>query len=614
LTFEEISMCGIFGYIGDQQALPLLVEGLRRLEYRGYDSTGVAIHGEDGIAVHKTVGKVGDLQAILPAQVEGSMGIAHTRWATHGGVTQVNTHPHHAHDGTIHLVHNGIIENFRSLRQHLAQQNIECISETDSEVLVQMMALERAQGATPLESVQRTLKRLRGTWGLCIMFRDEDLLICARNGSPLIIGQGEGEMFVSSDPHPLTSHTQRVVYLDDGDVAVVSRNTITMHSGQGRPSQPNVTVLEEAWGESELGDAPHYMLKEIYEQPDALRQCIAGRIDREMGTGRLGGMRLGHETLVQAPHVRLLGCGTAYYAAEIGQMLIEKMARIPAVTHISSEFRNNDPVINPRALYLAVSQSGETADTIAAVKEIKLKGGQIFGVVNVVGSTIARLCGQGVYIHSGPEQSVASTKAFTNMVAALAVFATQLGRTRHLSKEQGRELIDQLQQAPHLMETYFENTGPIAEAVDLLAEAKSVLYLGRGLSASVAKEGALKLMELAYIPCLAYPAGEMKHGPIALLEEGSPVVVVAPNDHLKEKTLSALHECKARGAKIILIHEKGDSIASEGDVSIAVPTIHPWLTPLLTVVPLQLLAYETALRLGRDVDRPRNLAKSVTVE
>ncbi len=607
-------MCGIFGYIGTQQALPLLVEGLRRLEYRGYDSTGVAIHGENDVAVHKTVGKVADLQAILPGQVEGTMGIAHTRWATHGGVTQVNTHPHHAHDGNIHLVHNGIIENFRSLRQHLEQQNIECISETDSEVLVQMMALERAQGATPLEAVQRTLKRIRGTWGLCIMFRDEDMLICARNGSPLIIGQGEGEMFVSSDPHPLTSHTQRVVYLDDGDVAVVSRSSITMHSGQGRPSQPNVTVLEEEWGESELGDAPHFMLKEIYEQPDALRQCIAGRIDREMGSGRLGGMRLRHDTLVQTPHVRLLGCGTAYYAAEIGQMLIEKMARIPAVTHISSEFRNNDPVINPKALYLAVSQSGETADTIAAVKEIKLKGGQIFGVVNVVGSTIARLCGQGVYIHSGPEQSVASTKAFTNMVAALAVFATQLGRTRHLSKEQGRELIDQLQQAPHLMETYFEDTGPLSEAVDLLAEAKSVLYLGRGLSASVAKEGALKLMELAYIPCLAYPAGEMKHGPIALLEEGSPVVVVAPNDHLKEKTLSALHECKARGAKIILIHEKGDSIASEGDVSIAVPSIHPWLTPLLTVVPLQLLAYETALRLGRDVDRPRNLAKSVTVE
>ena len=607
-------MCGIFGYIGQKQALPILVEGLRRLEYRGYDSTGVAVHDGEVIHTHKTVGKVADLQAVLPTSVAGSMGIAHTRWATHGGVTQVNTHPHQSHDGRVHLVHNGIIENFRSLRQHLSSRGIDCVSETDSEVLVQMIAIERASGASPIDAVQQTLKRVRGTWGLCIMFEDEEMLICARNGSPLIIGQGEGEMFVSSDPHPLTSHTQRVVYLEDGDVAVVTRSSLKMMSTKGAVVEPNVTVVEDSWGEAELGDAPHYMYKEIYEQPDALRQCITGRVDREMGIGRLGGMRLAHETLVQAPHVRLLGCGTAYYAAEIGQMLIEKMARIPAVTHISSEFRNNDPVINPKALYLAVSQSGETADTISAVQEIKLKGGQVFGVVNVVGSTIARLCAQGVYIHSGPEQSVASTKAFTNMVAALAIFATQLGRTRHLSKEQGREVIEHLLQAPHLMETYFEDVGPIQEAVDLLSEASSVLYLGRGLSASVAKEGALKLMELAYIPCLAYPAGEMKHGPIALLEEGSPVVVVAPNDHLKEKTLSALHECKARGAKIILIHEEGDSIASEGDVSIAVPAIHPWLSPLLTVVPLQLLAYETALRLGRDVDRPRNLAKSVTVE
>ena len=458
------------------------------------------------------------------------------------------------------------------------------------------------------------LRRLRGTWGLCILFKEHDLLICARNGSPLIIGQGDGETFVSSDPHPLTAHTQRVVYLEDGDVAVIQRNAFSITSTKGHDVKPNVTVLEDAWGEAELGDAPHYMYKEIYEQPDALRQCISGRVDREMGTGRLGGMGLDHATLVQAPHVRLLGCGTAAFAAEIGQMLIEKMGRLPAVAHISSEFRNNDAVINPKAIYLAVSQSGETADTISAIKEIQLKGGQVFGVVNVVGSTIARLCGQGVYIHSGPEQSVASTKAFTNMVAALTIFATQLGRTRHLSKDDGRDLIAQLQQAPHLMETYFEDVGPISEAVDLLCEAHSVLFLGRGLSATVAKEGALKLMELAYIPCLAYPAGEMKHGPIALLEEGSPVVVIAPNDHLKEKTMSALHEVKARGAKVILIHEKGDAIAAEGDVSIAVPSIHPWLTPLLTVVPLQLMAYETALRLGRDVDRPRNLAKSVTVE
>ena len=607
-------MCGIFGYIGSQQALPILVEGLRRLEYRGYDSTGVSVHDGTTIQTHKTVGKVADLRAILPAGVQGTLGIAHTRWATHGGVTDLNAHPHASRDGRIHLVHNGIIENFQLLRRRLTAQGIDCVSETDSEVLVHMVALEMEKGSAPLEAVQRMLKHLRGTWGLCIMFNDHELLVCARNGSPLIVGQGDGEMFVSSDPHPLTTHTQRVVYLEDGDVAVITREGVKLRSTRGSLVNPDITVLEEEWGEAELGDAPHYMYKEIHEQPDALRQCIAGRIDREMGTGRLGGMRLEHSTLVQTPHVRLLGCGTAHYAAEIGQMLIEKMARIPAVTHISSEFRNNDPVINPKALFLAVSQSGETADTISALKEIKLKGGQVFGVVNVVGSTIARLCERGVYIHSGPEQSVASTKAFTNMVAALAIFATQLGRTRSLSKEQGKEVMQALHQAPHLMEAYFDDVGPISQAVDLLADAKSVLFLGRGLSASVAKEGALKLMELAYIPCLAYPAGEMKHGPIALLEEGSPVVVVAPNDHLKEKTLSALHECRARGAKIILIHEKGDPIGEEGDVSIPVPSIHPWLTPLMTVVPLQLMAYETAVRLGHDVDRPRNLAKSVTVE
>lgn len=607
-------MCGIFGYIGSQQALPILVEGLRRLEYRGYDSTGVSVHDGTTIQTHKTVGKVADLHAILPVGIQGTLGIAHTRWATHGGVTDLNAHPHASRDGRIHLVHNGIIENFQLLRRRLTAQGIDCVSETDSEVLVHMVALEMEKGSAPLEAVQRMLKHLRGTWGLCIMFNDHELLVCARNGSPLIVGQGDGEMFVSSDPHPLTTHTQRVVYLEDGDVAVITREGVKLRSTRGSLVNPDITVLEEEWGEAELGDAPHYMYKEIHEQPDALRQCIAGRIDREMGTGRLGGMRLEHSTLVQTPHVRLLGCGTAHYAAEIGQMLIEKMARIPAVTHISSEFRNNDPVINPKALFLAVSQSGETADTISALKEIKLKGGQVFGVVNVVGSTIARLCERGVYIHSGPEQSVASTKAFTNMVAALAIFATQLGRTRSLSKEQGKEVMQALHQAPHLMEAYFDDVGPISQAVDLLADAKSVLFLGRGLSASVAKEGALKLMELAYIPCLAYPAGEMKHGPIALLEEGSPVVVVAPNDHLKEKTLSALHECRARGAKIILIHEKGDPIGEEGDVSIPVPSIHPWLTPLMTVVPLQLMAYETAVRLGHDVDRPRNLAKSVTVE
>ena len=396
-------MCGIFGYLGHQQALPILVEGLRRLEYRGYDSIGVAVDDGETIQTHKTVGKVSDLKSILPASIDGTLGIAHTRWATHGGVTQANAHPHASENGTVHLVHNGIIENFQQLRKSLSKRGVECKSETDSEVLAHMMALELEKGAEPLDAVLSTLRRLRGTWGLCIMFKELDMLVCARNGSPLIIGQGEGETFVSSDPHPLTAHTQRVVYLEDGDVAVIHRGSFNIMSMKGHSVEPNITVLDEAWGEAELGDAPHYMYKEIHEQPDALRQCIAGRVDREMGTGRLGGMGLDHSTLIQAPHVRLLGCGTAAYAAQIGQMLIEKMGRIPAVTHISSEFRNNDTVINPKAIYLAVSQSGETADTISAIKEIKLKGGQVFGVVNVVGSTIARLCGKGVYIHSGPE-------------------------------------------------------------------------------------------------------------------------------------------------------------------------------------------------------------------
>jgi len=607
-------MCGIFAYHGHQQALPLLVEGLRRLEYRGYDSTGVALPEDGEVVRFRTVGKVGNLHKVLPANHLATKGIAHTRWATHGGVTEANTHPHASFDGEVHLVHNGIIENFRQLKAQLSAAGITCTSETDSEVLAHHVALGLKEGRTPEEAVAAVLNKARGTWGLCVMFNAHDALVCARHGSPLIIGKGDGEMFVSSDPHPLASHTNRVIYLEDGDLATVTLDGVKVSRLGGQEVEANVTVLDNDWGESELGDSPHFMHKEIHEQPDALRHCIAGRVERTLGKGHLGGMKLTHETMVQTPHVKLLGCGTSFHAAEIGQMLIENMARIPSVAHISSEYRSNEPVINPKALHLAISQSGETADTIAAIKEIHLKGGQAFGVVNVVGSTIARLCGQGVYIHSGPEQSVASTKAFTNMVAALTIFATQLGRTGNLSRNEGRAIMEGLQQAPHLMEAYFDDPGPIDEAVDLLCDASSVLFLGRGLSAPVAKEGALKLMEIAYIPCLAYPAGEMKHGPIALLEEGSPVVVVAPNDHVKAKTLSAIHECRARGARIILVHEKGDAIAEEGDVSIAVPAIHPLLTPLLTVVPLQLMAYRAAVKMGRDVDRPRNLAKSVTVE
>ena len=606
-------MCGIFGYIGSKRATPILIDGMRRLEYRGYDSTGIAVKDGD-ISVFKKVGKVSEMQSILPLNIQGTSGIGHTRWATHGGVTDANAHPHASTSGDVVIVHNGIINNSRLLRASLMAQGVELKSETDSEALVHMIEIELSIDNDPEAAVRRALQKAVGTWGLCVLFKNHDLIVVARNGSPLVIGKGDGETFISSDGPTLSEFTDRVVYLEDGDIAVVTATSIKRSSLKGDHKEVEVTVLEKSWGEAELGEYEHFMLKEIHEQPDALRHCISGRLDRVRGNGKLGGLRLSPSDLAKVPHVRLIGCGTALHAAEIGQLLIEKLARIPAVTHIASEFRYNEPVINPNALHFVISQSGETADTLSAVKEIQLKGGQVHGVINVVGSTIARECRQGVYIHSGPEQSVASTKAFSNMVAALTMFALQVGRSRSTSKERGQELIHGLQQVPHLIEEYLENQGPIMEAVELVKNAKSVFFLGRGISAPVAKEGALKLMELAYIPCLAYPAGEMKHGPIALLEEGSPIIFIVPNDHVKEKTVSAIHESKARGAKIILIHEEGDDISLEGDVNIAVPKVHSLLSPLLTVVPLQLIAYHTALALGNDVDRPRNLAKSVTVE
>lgn len=606
-------MCGIIGYVGDRDVIPILMEGLNRLEYRGYDSSGIAIRNGT-IEVHKSIGKVAELAAILPKKISGNMGIAHTRWATHGGVTNANAHPHCSEDGRIALVHNGIIENARHLRTRLEKGGIKFNSETDSEVLVHLIDREIANGVKPLTAVRRTLKRVRGTWGLCVLFQDHEMLICARNGSPLVIGVGNGENWIASDQHALTPYTQSVIYLEDGDLAVITHDDIRTSRFDGRTTDSTVTTLEDEWGEAELGDYSSYMLKEIHEQPEALRQCISGRLVLSDGNGRLGGLELTPKQLLNIPHVRLLGCGTSLHACQVGRIVIEQLARVPALAHVSSEFRHNDPVIETNALHFAVSQSGETADTLAAVKEIQLKGGDVRGVVNVVGSSIARQCGRGCYIHSGPEQAVASTKAFTNMVAALSMFALQIGRARSLSREKGKRIVRSIKAIPDQIQSYLDDTGPINEAVKLIKDSKSVLFLGRGVSAPVAREGALKLMEIAYIPCLAYPAGEMKHGPIALLEEGSPVVVIAPNDSLKEKTISSIHECRARGAKIILIHEAGDSIEAEADISIPVPSTEPILSPMLTVVPLQLIAYETALILGCDVDRPRNLAKSVTVE
>tara|TARA_B100001996_G_scaffold236049_1_gene182308 strand:- start:1854 stop:3671 length:1818 start_codon:yes stop_codon:yes gene_type:complete len=605
-------MCGIIGYIGERPAMPILIDGLRRLEYRGYDSAGVAVM-DDSITIHKTVGRISDLERVVPTVSPGTMGIAHTRWATHGGVTEANAHPHLSMDQSIAVVHNGIIENARNLRQRLIDTGIEFRSETDTEVIVHLISREIQAGRSPLEAVRRTLALLRGTWGIAVMIHGYDEVICARNGSPLVIGIGDGEMYISSDPHPLSSHTSRVIFLDDGDIAIISRSGVETHRIDG-PADHMVVTIEDQWGDSDLGDYPHFMLKEIHEQPEAIRQCISGRTLVSEGNARLGGLSLSAKRLRSLPHVRLIGCGTALYAAQVGRLAIEHLARVPSFAHVASEFRNNDPVIDSKAVYFAVSQSGETADTLAAVKAIQTKDAEVMGVINVVASSIARQCGQGVYIHSGPEQAVASTKAFTNMVAALNLFALQIGRARDMPRTTGRTMVKALRALPDQVQSVIEDEAPYSAAVKLLKDAKSVLFLGRGFSAPVAREGALKLMEIAYIPCLAYPAGEMKHGPIALLEEGSPVVVIAPDDVHRDKTISNIEECKARGARIILIHTEGDVIAEHGDVCFTIPPTEESLSPMLSVVPLQLLAYYTGLALDRDVDRPRNLAKSVTVE
>ena len=605
-------MCGIIGYIGEKPAMPILIDGLRRLEYRGYDSAGVAVM-EDSISIHKTIGRIADLEDIIPSSSFGTMGIAHTRWATHGSVTQENAHPHLSMDESIAVVHNGIIENAGNLRKRLIETGIEFRSETDTEVIVHLISREIEAGMVLLEAVRRTLMLLRGTWGIAVMMHGSEEVICARNGSPLVIGIGDGEMYISSDPHPLSSHTSRVIFLDDGDIAVISRSGVETHRIDG-PTDHMVVTIEDQWGDSDLGDYPHFMLKEIYEQPEAIRQCISGRTLVSDGNARRGGLTMSAKRLRSLSHVRLIGCGTALHAAQVGRLAIEHLARVPSFAHVASEFRNNDPVIDPKAAYFAVSQSGETADTLAAVKAIQMKDAEVMGVINVVASSIARQCGQGVYIHSGPEQSVASTKAFTNMVAALNLFALQIGRARDMPRTTGRAMVKALRNLPTQVQSIIEDEAPYSDAVEIVKDASSVLFLGRGFSAPVAREGALKLMELAYIPCLAYPAGEMKHGPIALLEEGSPVVVIAPDDGHRDKTISNIEECKARGARIILIHTEGDVIAEHGDVCFTIPSTEESLSPMLSVVPLQFLAYYTALALNRDVDRPRNLAKSVTVE
>lgn len=609
-------MCGIVGYIGHRSALPILVEGLRRLEYRGYDSAGVALRGEmPGIWVRKRKGRVEELARHVDDAPPAVMGIAHTRWATHGDVSDRNAHPHTDTDGRVALVHNGVIENVTTLRNQLRAEGVTFVSETDTEVLAHLIG-RLARSRPPLEAVREALARVRGTYGIAVIFdANPDRILIARNGSPLVIGVGAEETVVASDPQAIVQHTRDVVYLQDREIAVVTAGGFLIHSLDGELQRRTLERIEDDYDVADKEGFADFMLKEIHEQPRSIRRCLRGRLHLPEGTARLGGLEMQAQDLVRVSQVVCLGCGTSFHAGMAGAMAIEALARVPARAEIASEFRYRHPIVTPDALYLAVSQSGETADTLGAIKEVQMKGGRAMGVVNVVGSTIARLCGRGVYVHSGPEVSVASTKAFTSQVTALLVLTLMLARTRDLSHTDGVDAVRELEALPKRVAAYLAEPGPVKAAAALLARARYAVFLGRGYSYPVALEGALKLKELAYVPCEGLPAGEVKHGPIAMVEEGTPVVVVCPDDAQRDKVATALAEVKARGARVILVHSQGDEeLAEEAEVAIAVPRSADFVSPVLTVLPLQLIAYEVACELGRDVDRPRNLAKSVTVE
>jgi glucosamine--fructose-6-phosphate aminotransferase (isomerizing) len=608
-------MCGIVAYIGPDPALPRLVEGLRRLEYRGYDSAGIALlSGSDPLWIRKDIGRVAALSRHLDGAPEATTGIAHTRWATHGGVTQRNAHPHTDATGRIAVIHNGIIENSSELHAMLASRGVTFRSETDTEVLPHLIHMHLEDD--PVAAVSEALKDVRGTYGLAVLFADHpDTIVVARNGSPLVVGLGEGETVVASDPQAVVAHTRQVVYLQDKELAVVTREGVQVQTLEGRQVDSAVETLDGDYALASREGFPHFMLKEIHEQPRSVRRSLRGRIQVDDGNAKLGGLAKSPRDLLAVQRVVCLGCGTSYHAGMAASMAIEAFARVPARAEIASEFRYRHPIVQPDALFFAVSQSGETADTLGAVQEVQLKGGDILGVVNVVGSTIARTIGKGVYVHSGPEIAVASTKAFTSQVAALLVFTLMLSRCRNLSLSEGRAFARELDEIPGKIAQYLQEPGPIDEAVRHIAEARYVLFLGRGYSYPVALEGALKLKEIAYIPCEGYPAGEMKHGPIAMLDPGTPVVFVAPRDGQTEKAISNMMEVKARGAWLIVIHTRGDDeVAAHADLAIPVPETADFTSPLVTVLPLQLIAYYAGLALQRDIDKPRNLAKSVTVE
>jgi glucosamine--fructose-6-phosphate aminotransferase (isomerizing) len=609
-------MCGIVGYVGRREATPILVEGLRRLEYRGYDSAGVAVQNGRGLQVRKLAGRVQALSDSLAAeQITGQAGIAHTRWATHGAPTQRNAHPHINCSGSIALVHNGIIENAETLRARLKQGGHSFRTETDTEVLAHL--IDEAPGQTLEDKVIAALRHVEGAYGLAVMWDQEaNKIVVARKGSPVLLGIGDDELFVASDASAVLEHTRSVVYLDDGDIAVLEEDAgYRVIDSHAREQARAVADIEWDLDAIELGGYPHFMLKEICEQPESVRSTLRGRLVFEHGNSRLNGLNLSPQELNKIQRIVILACGTSWHAGLVGRYALEELAAIPTEVEYASEYRYRPRLASPGTLTIVISQSGETADTLEAMRVARAAGSKIIGIVNVVGSTIAREADGGIYIHAGPEIGVASTKAFTSQIAALLLLALHLGRRRGLSLQVGQEMVYELAQLPDLVDGVLE-LEPVTEMLARdYAGAANFLYLGRGVNFPVALEGALKLKEISYIHAEGYPAAEMKHGPIALIDENMPVVFVAPNDHVYQKVLSNMQEVKARGGRIIALTTEGNGdLGDLVDHQLKVPKTQPLLSPIVTSIPLQLLAYHIAVLRGCDVDRPRNLAKSVTVE
>ena len=607
-------MCGIVGYIGRQDAAPVVLEGLTRLEHRGYDSAGVAVLSGRGIRVAKRAGRVRELADVLPKRFAGTTGIGHTRWATHGPATDANAHPHADESGRVAVVHNGIIDNSAALRAELVDAGVTLASDTDTEVLAHLVA--RSDADSLEGKVRDALGAVVGTYGLAVLHADfPDRIVVARNGSPLVVGVGDKEMYVASDLAAIVRHTTTVAMLDDGEMATVTESGFTTmrHSDLASTGKTASQVDIDA-SAYDAGDHESYMHKEMLEQPTTAQAVLRGRLDDRFGTAHLGGLQMDARDLRAVRRVKILGCGSAYYVGQMGAALIEELARIPADAEAASEFRYRDPVIEPDTLYVAVSQSGETIDTLLAVQEVRRKGGRCVGLVNVVGSAIARECDGGIYLHAGPEVAVASTKALTNMFLGFALLALQLGRVRDLSIADGKRLVAGLEKLPGQIEEILAGEADLVEVAKDLVEARSLFFIGRVRGFPVAREGAQKFKEISYRHAEAYQTSELKHGPLALIDPEVPTVALVPRDELTERNIGALHEIAARKGPLVVVTHADVDLGEVGARRIDVPRNEPELDPILLTIPLQLLAYHAAQHLGHDIDKPRNLAKSVTVE